>query len=253
MKTPAIIAAAMFSISAAGCTLMTNPEALEPLTATPARLPVKVTPSASIEGVLACMKETGALRDKVFAVGPWVDSTGKINAVATGATGAFLPQAGTATFVTDTIKNAGGRVLVTYFGPASQKVHADYVVNGIFNSLDFGGIGGTDLQIAGIGPLAQSGWAQLTMSIQLDVAATRLNRQMTVMTRTLRFNQLGLSVGKIWGTTLVTGSAVITDQQRLQFEAVNGPIALGVIDVLMKEFRATSQCRTPMVEEIATP
>src|ERR1700754_710398 len=101
MKTSAIITVAMFSITAAGRTLMTNPEALEPLTATPARLPVKVTPSASIEGVLACMKETGALRDKVFAVGPWVDSTGKINAVAAGATGAFLPQAGTATFVTD--------------------------------------------------------------------------------------------------------------------------------------------------------
>ncbi len=96
-----------------------------------------MTPSNAIDAVLRCMNQSGVLRSKVFAVGPWVDSTGKINAVANGATGAFLPQAGTATFVTETIKRAGGQVLVTYFGPAPSKVSADYVVNGIFNSLDF--------------------------------------------------------------------------------------------------------------------
>ncbi len=52
--------------------------------------------------------------------------------------------------------------------------------------------------MAGVGPLNQSGWAQLTLSIQLDRAATRMNRQLTVMTRTVRFNQIGMSVGRVW-------------------------------------------------------
>jgi hypothetical protein len=231
-----------------GCTPTTNPEAYEPLTATPARPPVVVKPASGIDTALKCMRDTGALKSKVFSVGPWVDSTGKINAVANGATGAFLPQAGTATFVTQTIKQAGGKVLVLYFGPAPAKVPADYVVNGIFNSLDFGGGLGSDVQVAGIGPLNYSGWAQLTLSIQLDAAATRLNRQMSVMTRTVRYNQVGVSVGKVWGPTLVTGTVAVTDQQRLQFEAINGPIALGVIDVLAKEFPALTHCRKYAVE-----
>jgi hypothetical protein len=242
---------ALLSCFAAGCSPTTNPEATELFTATPARAPVKVKPASGIAGTLQCMKDTGALGRKVFAVGPWVDSTGKINAVANGATGAFLPQSGTATFVTETIKRAGGQVLVLYFGPAPVSVKADYAVNGIFNSLDFGASAGADVQVAGLGPLNQLGWAQLTLSIQLDAANTRLNRQMSVLTRTVRYTQLGVSAGKVWGGTLVTGSVAVTDQQRLQFEAINGPIALGVIDVLVKEFPALSHCRKYLGDRLA--
>ena len=41
----------------------------------------------------------------------------------------------------------------------------------------------------------------------------------------------------------MTGLANVQNQERLQLEALNGPIALGVADVIMKEFpRAGQQC-----------
>ena len=41
----------------------------------------------------------------------------------------------------------------------------------------------------------------------------------------------------------MTGNIVLQNQERLQFEALNGPIALGVVDVVMKEFsRARREC-----------
>lgn len=212
-------------------------------TASPAPWPAKVQPGEVIAASLQCIRESGALKKVVFGVGAWVDSTGKINAVAPGATGAFLPQAGTASFVTDTVRQAGGQVLVQYFGPAPIKVQAHYVINGIFNSLDFGSSLNADVRVAGIGPTSQLGWAQLTLTVQLDKAQTRINRQTTVMTRAVRYTQLGVTAGKVFGDTLVTGGVQVQDQQRLQFEAVNGPIALAVIDVLIKEFPAVSHCR----------
>ena len=183
-------------------------------------------------------------------IGPWVDSTGKSNASAIGATGAFLPQAGTATFVTDTIRRAGGKAPVKYFGAAPRKIRADYIINGIFNSLDFGEDARSDIQGIGLGPRSRHGWAQLTLSVQLDAASTRLNRQMSVVTRTVRYSSLGGSVGRVWGRALVTGVATVSHQQRLQFEAVNGPIALAVMDVLLKEFPAAADCRKYLVSPI---
>ena len=41
----------------------------------------------------------------------------------------------------------------------------------------------------------------------------------------------------------MTGSANMQNQERLQLEALNGPIALGIADVIMKEFpRARHDC-----------
>ena len=60
----------------------------------------------------------------------------------------------------------------------------------------------------------------------------------------------GVSVGRVWGRTLVTGIASLSHQERLQFEAINGPIALAVIDVLLKEFPAVAHCRKYLVSPI---
>lgn len=172
--------------------------------------------------------------------------------MAPGATGAFLPQAGTASFVTDTIRSAGGQVLVLYFGAAEVKVPAHYVLNGIFNSLDFGMNLNADVRVGGVGPTAQTGWAQLTLTVQMDAAQTRLNRQTTVISRAVRYTQLGVTAGKVWTDTLVTGGVQVHDQQRLQFEAINGPIALGVIDVIAKEFPAVVHCRESLAASHAS-
>lgn len=204
--------------------------------ATNAELPRSVQRYPQITNALKCMGETGVLNRTIFVVGAFADSTGKINAVAIGSTGAYVPQGGSASYITDAIRMAGGRVVSTYFGPPQKYVKARYAINGIFNSLDFGQPVGADLRIDGIGPIAASGFAQVSLSIQLDEASTRLNRQMSLIQRPVRYTSLGVGVGTTVGHKLVTGAALAQNQERLQLEALNGPIALGVADVLMKEF-----------------
>jgi hypothetical protein len=219
----------------------TDEKGFVPVTQAP--LPSVVQPSPRIDQALYCIRQTGVLRNRTFVVGAFADSTGKLNAVAPGSTGNFIPQGGSASYITDALTKAGARVVSTYFGQPTEKVPAQYAINGIFNSLDFGAPFAADVRVNGIGPTAATGWAQLSLTIQLDEVATRVNRQMSMIQRPVRYAQLGVGVGKTFGTTLVTGSVVFQDQERLQFEALNGPIALGVVDVVMKEFsRARSRC-----------
>ena len=210
---------------------------------TKASMPSSVQPYPRIEETLQCIRRTGVLRGKTFVVGPFADSTGKSNAVAVGGTGNFIPQGGSASYITDALTKAGGSVVSTYFGPPTKAVPAQYAINGIFNSLDFGTAAQADVRVSGIGPTLELGWAQLSLTIQLDEVATRVNRQMSMIQRPVRYTQIGATVGKVFNDTLVTGAANVQNQERLQLEALNGPIALGIADVVMKEFpRARQQC-----------
>ncbi len=216
---------------------------------TPAMLPTTIQPYPRINDALLCIRKTGALEGKTFIVGPFADSTGKINSVATGATGAYVPQGGSAAYITDSIQKAGGRVISTYFGPPAINAPAQYMINGIFNSLDFGAPISVDVRIAGVGPTVARGWAQLTLAIQLDEAGTRLNRQMSMVQRPVRYSQFGIGAGRVMGDVLVTGGFSTQNQERLQFEALNGPIALGVTDVLLKEFPvARARCANEVAD-----
>ncbi|MEM7776507.1 MAG: hypothetical protein AAF732_12930 [Pseudomonadota bacterium] len=218
-----------------------------------AALPTAVQPYPRIEGVLHCIRESGVVRRKRFVVGSFADSTGKINAVAQGATGNFVPQGGSAAYITDALNKMGATAISTYFGRPSRMLRADYAINGIFNSLDFGAPAEADVRIAGIGPTLDKGFAQLTLSIQLDRASTRVNRQMSMIQRPVRYQQIGVGSGRVFGHTLVTGNLVARNQERLQFEALNGPIALGVADVIMKEFpRAAKKCRKKVADLLNT-
>lgn len=213
------------------------------LPVTKAAMPTSVQPYPRIEGALLCIRRTHVLDGKTFVVGPFADSTGKINAVAVGSTGNFIPQGGSASYLTDALTKAGAQVVSTYFGAPTKAVPAQYTVNGIFNSLDFGTAAQGDIRVAGIGPTFELGWAQLSLSIQLDEVATRVNRQMSMIQRPVRYTQLGATSGAVFSSTLVTGTANVQNQERLQLEALNGPIALGVADVIMKEFpRARHEC-----------
>lgn len=240
MKPVALLLLTMTS----GCVATTVDEyGLEQPIVTKSALPSAVRPYPEIEETLACIKGTGALEGRRFRVGAFADSTGKVNAVADGATGNFLPQGGSSAYITDAIRRAGGQVITGYFGDPEEQIPADYAVNGIFNSLDFGRPVDADLRISGIGPIIVSGWAQVSLAIQLDDDKTRLNHQLSLVQRPVKFQQLGVGVGRDFDGTLVTGTASFSSQQRLQLEALNGPIALGVADVLINEFPdARAQC-----------
>lgn len=232
-----VVVAAMTTVLA-GCEALENPSAtrsnMPPVSSSP--LPSVLPRYGEIEQALSCMRESRRLNNVTFQVGSFADSTGKINSVAEGATGNFLPQGGSAAFITDALARAGARVVSTYFGPPERQVPADYAINGIFNSLDFGRTASVDLRAAGVGPVIATGWAQLSLTIQLDQASTRLNQQMSMIQRPVRYQQYGFGVGRQIDNTLVTGAASIGNQERLQLEALNGPIALGVIDVVTREF-----------------
>lgn len=250
------LAIATLAVSASGCAFA--PDERHGLSGEPrelttkAELPKTVPQYGKISDTLACIKGTGLLRNKTFVVGAFADSTGKINQVAPGSTGAFLPQGGSSSYITDALRAAGGRVVSTYFGPPKLPVQANYAVNGIFNSLDFGQQVGADVRVAGIGPTIYRGFAQMSLTIQLDEADTRLNRQISLIARPVRFTQIGFGIGREFGNTLVTGNAMVTNQERLQLEAINGPIALGVVDVLLKEFPSLlGRCGGPVHELLA--
>lgn len=227
------VALALLLVNMPACSKRT-PMAEVPVTT--ASLPSTVQPYGRIEEVLACIRDTRVLRGRTFVVGAFADSTGKINAVAPGSTGNFLPQGGSASYITDALKKAGATVVSTYFGVPQEKIPAQYAINGIFNSLDFGSPLAADIRFGGIGPTGAVGWAQLSLTIQLDEVSTRVNRQISMIQRPVRYAQVGVGVGRTFDRLLVTGNVVVQNQERLQFEALNGPIALGVADVVMKEY-----------------
>ena len=150
-----------------GCSSVSLDDSLE-VPVTKAAMPSSVKPYPRIENTLNCIRTTGVLRRRTFLVGSFADSTGKINQVAPGSTGNFMPQGGSASYITDALKKAGARVVSSYFGAPAVRVRTHYAINGIFNSLDFGTKFAADARIKGIGPTAQSGWAQLTLSISRD-------------------------------------------------------------------------------------
>jgi len=227
-----------------------DPDARAEIPVTTSALPTKVRPYPQIDEALQCIARTRVLSGVTFQVGAFADSTGKINQVAVGATGNFMPQAGSATYVTDAIRRAGGNVVSMYFGQPRSMVPARYAINGIFNSLDFSQPVAADVRIAGLGPTASLGFAQLSLSIQLDLASSRINRQMSMVQRPVRYSQVGVGSGRDFGGTLLTGNLAVQNQERLQLEALNGPIALGVVDVLMKEFPSAGRACGQIVKEL---
>ncbi len=234
----AAAALSVLSLSLAGCVdpLREGPSGTKEARVSDAALPSVVQPYARIDNVLACINNTGVTRGVAFSVGPFADSTGKINAVALGSTGNYLPQGGSAAYLTDALRKAGATVVSTYFGPPDQKIPVRYSVNGIYNSLDFGTSSRLDMRVSGIGPVARAGWAQLSLTVQLDDANTRVNQQISMIKRPVRYQMFGAGVGRDFNGRLVTGSLGFENQEQLQFEALNGPIALGVADVLMRQF-----------------
>jgi len=219
----------------------------------PATLPTVVRPYQRIENALACIRATGVLKSKTFLVGAFADSTGKMNAVAPGSTGNFMPQGGSSAYITDALRKAGANVVSTYFGAPKAGPEAHYAINGIFNSLDFGTPLAADVRVGGMGPTLTEGWAQLSLTIQLDQADTRRNRQISMIQRPIRYSQAGLGAGRTFDQTLLTGNVVFQNMERLQFEALNGPIALGVIDVVSREFpKASAACRADIDDLLTT-
>jgi hypothetical protein len=129
----AVLGAALFAVIVALCGFtqsavwntsdsdLGGPDRKIRIPVTKASMPSSVQPYPRIETTLQCIRRTGVLRNKTFVVGPFADSTGKINAVAAGATGNFIPQGGSASYITDALTKAGGQVAAAGRGQTRQR------------------------------------------------------------------------------------------------------------------------------------
>ncbi|PIZ31368.1 MAG: hypothetical protein COY40_02300 [Alphaproteobacteria bacterium CG_4_10_14_0_8_um_filter_53_9] len=254
MRMLKVMASLLTSAVLAGCASQAqtfSPSARGP-SVTRAEMPSKVEGYAEVKSVLACIRNSGALKNTTIAIGVFTDSTDKGNASAPGSTGGYLPKGGSSIVLAQALKETGAKVVDLYensteanarqmLGAKPAKVNIDFMMNGIFTSLDFGSTLNADVRVAGLGPTATTGYAQLTLGTQLVQQGTKVIKQISIVERTVRFTSIGAGTGKVFGNTLVTGNASVTNQERLQFEALNGPIALAAADALVNEFPTAKQ------------
>jgi hypothetical protein len=227
--------------------------------------PRSSAPDPRIVAALACIRESGALRNTKIAVAIHADGTGKYNHIADGATGNYLPQGTTAVFASDAVLLAGARAynyyelnteraMRAFAGADEQKALADqqdatlphYVLSTSFTALDFLGGADIDVQVAGVGPYWTNRGATVEAVAEIYEPGSRAIIKMSSIQRFVAFRQGGATVGKFFGPssnpTLVTGGALYSDQQRLQ-EATRDVVALSVADVLSQFRRVPRNCR----------
>ena len=229
--------------------------------ATKAIPPRASSASPQIVSALACIRDSGALRNTRVAVAIHADGTGKYNHIADGATGNYLPQGTTAVYASEAVLLAGGRAFNYYelnteramrafAGADEQKLLSDkqdatlpnYVLSTSFTALDFMGGPDVDVQVAGLGPTFSGRGASLESVAEIYQPGNRAILKMSSIQRYIAFRQAGFTANKFFGGTLVTGGASYADQQRLQ-EATRDVVALSVADVLSQFRRVPPVCR----------
>ena len=111
-----------------------------------------------------------------------------------------------------------------------------------FTALDF--LGGPDLnvQISGIGPKLSGRGAALEAVAEIYQPGNRAILKVSSVQRYIAFREIGVTAGKFFQNTLVTGTANYADQQRLQ-EATRDVVGLSVADVLSQFRRVPRACR----------
>lgn len=218
--------------------------------------------------ILQCIKKSGALAGKKFAVGPFNNDTGKFNNVADGATGSFLPAgpnlsiyamealklAGGQVFdyanldVTRNIATIGGKVAIQHLHERQNSSMPNYAVSATATALDFSGAQKADIRIAGIGPVVQRNLATAYYATHItEPGSQRSVASGHALTRS-SYTRAGLGVSRFFGGgsgTLVTGEISAARQEPLQRPTAEG-IILSVAFALL-EFPGAQGCR-PILE-----
>jgi hypothetical protein len=260
MRARALFAAALAGLLA-GC----STSGFDSYNRTTEAVPPRASgPAPQIMAVLSCIRDSGALRNRRIAVAIHADGTGKYNHIGEGSTGNYLPQGTTAVYASEAVLAAGGqafnyyelnteRAMRAFAGADEQQLLAskqdavlpNYVLSTSFTALDFMGGPDVDLQVAGIGPSLTGRGASLEAVAELYQPGSRKILKTSSVQRYIAFVQAGMTVAKYFGSTsptLVTGSVLYADQQRLQ-EGTRDAVALSVADVLSQFPRVPETCR----------
>lgn len=257
-------------LASAGCAVVKPNEEL-PVTEPP-RARVS-QPSPEIIGALKCISASHALDKLRFAVAIHADGTGKTANGYEGATGAFLPQGTSAVWATQAVLLAGGQAQNFYelnteralrqfggkdvdveYGQRGIDQEPDYIVSTSFTALDFVGGPSMTLQVAGVGPQAETSGAALEAAAEIYRPGDRRTLAVSSLGRQVRYQLLGVSGGLFAGPgagTLVTGALSWTDQQKLQ-SATRDVVALSVADVIARVPGVPAPCRA-LVDALKAP
>lgn len=220
--------------------------------------------AADIESALSCIRESGALRGRRFAIALHADGTGRTAQGFEGATGSFLPQGTSAIWATQAVMLAGGtaqnfyelnteRALRQFGGDAVAEVlqarqqaqMPDFIIATAFTALDFLAGPSVDLRVDGIGPAGIARGVSMEVSAEIYRAGDRTTLALSSVNRQVLYREIGFGVGRFFGGgagRLVTGAASSADQQRLQV-AARDAVALSTAGVLAMVPSVPEECR----------
>jgi len=179
----------------------------------------------NFDEALQCLQ--GHLPEQVtFGVGQVVDATGR-ESYSDGATGRFVSQ-GAAEMVQSAMFRAGASVVnrrdpailvtETQWGirDIQRQLPVNFFISGSINSLDFIPGGGASVAVAGVGPRYRQNRILVGLDLSLTDAFTGRILASIPLQRQIFSQEVGMSVGRFFGDTLVSLDA--GGQQR---EAVN--------------------------------
>ena len=227
-------------------------------------LPSVDRPAPDLAKVFQCIRQTGALKGKRFAIGPFNNDTGKFNSVAAGATGSFI-QTGPnlAVYAVEAIAQSGGsaydysnldivRNIATVGGkPAALILNKrqnanmpDYAISVFATALDFEGVSEGDVRVAGVGPTFTRTAARAYYAAHIVEPGSQRSLARGYALYRGTFTQAGVGSSRFFGGgsgTLVSGNVSFSIQEPLQRPTAEG-IMLSVAYALL-EIPALKQCR----------
>lgn len=182
--------------------------------------------TTEFDDALACLN--GAVPEVVtFAVGQIADNTGK-EQYADGGTGKLVTQ-GAGDMVQSALFRAGLSVVnrrdpniilaENNWGIRNVKTQraADLFISGSINSLDYIPGGGAEVEIAGIGPRYRQNRILVGLDLALTSASTGEIIANVPLQKQLFAEEMGFSVGRFFGDTLVSAEAGGMEREALHF------------------------------------
>ena len=194
----------------------------------------------SFDEALTCLR--GKIRPEViFAVGQVVDTTGKEN-FADGGTGKFVSQ-GAGEMVQSALFRAGVSVvnrrdpniaiLESNWGirDIKRQVPVNFYISGSINSLDFLPGGGAAATVAGVGPRYRQNRILIGLDLTMTDAFTGRVVASVPLQKQIFARELGVSLGRFFGDTLVSLDAGGMEREALHF-ALRQMLSLATFELL---------------------
>lgn len=227
-------------------------------------LPAQDYTAPEIDPIFECIKDTGALAGQGFAIGPFSNDTGKLNASSDGSTGSFLPNGpNLSIYAIEAVSRAGGvaydysnleivkNISLVGGSRAVETLHAmqnanmpNYAITVFATALDFGAVQQADLRIDGLGPTYAATSARSYYAAHIVQPGSQISLARGYAMYKADYLEAGLGSSRFFGGgtgTLVTGNISFAVQEPLQRPTAEG-VMLSVAFALL-EIPSLADCR----------